>query len=504
MKAVILVRVSTHLQDFEQQKKELISYANEKGYDELVFIEDKESAVKLKEEERLGLNRLKEIISNDPSYKATFIYELSRLARTERVLHSMKDWFIDNKINLYIYDKKYQLLNNDGTTNSETELLFSLYAYFASQETKTKTIRTERGKQFARDQGKFAAGKLLYGYTTDENNNIIIDKDKIKNVEYIVDKYINTDATVGSLGAEMYDRGIFGNNKRKSCQCKVGKILVNSNYYGIKDSPLIYPQALPSEWLNKVKIKLSKALKLPKTTKNITFGKSLLKWAENGLTFKVDVHRVSYFIKEPKYVSLNLNFIDSVIWELTKNYFYPYIYAHLKTNKKEEIKQQILINEQKLTKINNQLLEIEEKEQRLNDLYFDLKYTKEQYDNKYKQIINEKGVLKRSKTLLEENGIRLSKSMESLLNRQELISFEKVYDNLDDARKREIIMETINYINVEYIRYNIYRLHFYSSSGFNEPFLIDKRKYKLYMKNDWNRWEEYQDLPIIKRYKHIR
>ena len=499
MKAIILVRVSTHLQDFEQQKKELIDYAHSKGYNQLYFIEDKESAVKLKEEERLGLNKLKELVSSNPDITATFIYECSRLARSERVLHSMKDWFVDKKVNLYIYDKRYQLLNDDGTINSETELLFSLYAYFASQEHKTKSIRTERGKQFAREKGKFAAGKLSYGYTTDKDNNIIVNEEELKIVKYIVDKYINTDATIGSIGRELYERGIFKDNKKKSCQSKVRKILVNKNYYGIKDSPLIYPQVLPSEMLNEVNLKLSKALKLPKHTNNITFSKSLLKWLENGHIFKSDIHSATYILREPRYLAFNLNVIDSIVWDVTKNYFYPYIYAHLKNDRQGEIKQQITVNEEKLTKINKSLRDLEEKEQCLNDLYFDLKLTKEQYHTKYKQIINDKAIFQRSKTLLEENSIRLQNHLESVLNRQELIDFNKVYD-IDDVRKREIIKETIECIEVEHIRYKLYRFHFISTYGFNEYFLYNKRKHKLYIKNDFNRWEEY-NYELIIRYK---
>lgn len=500
MKAILLLRVSSLHQDYEQQKEELISYCKSLGYDNFVVIEDKESAIKLSEEERNGLNKLKEIAEDGD---VTFVYELSRLARSEKVLYSMKDWFIGHKVNLYIYDKRYKLLNDDGTVNSETELLFSLYAYFASQEMKTKRIRTERGKAFARQQGKFAAGHLLYGYTTDNDNYIIIDKDKMENVIYIVNKYITTDITIGALGTEMYDRGIFNDNKRKSCQCKVGKILTNKNYYGINDSPLQYPQALPTEWLDKVNIKLSKALKIPRMSKHICFGKSLLR-LKDGLSFKMDVGRVSYFVREPKYLTFQMNFIDSVIWELTKNWFYPYIYAHLKNNKHQEIKEQININEQKLTTINKKYLELEEKEKRLNDLYLDLKYTKEQYTTKYKEIMDEKTVLKRSKTLLDENSISLHKSMENLSKGLKLIDFNEIYDGLTDERMKNIIDETLNLITVEHIRYDIYRLHFYSKSGFNEPFLIDKKRYKLYFKNDYNRWEEYDDLPFLKRFSYKR
>ena len=124
---IILLRVSTIQQDYEQQKNDLVNWSRQLGYEDFIFIEDKESAVKLKEEERLGLNKLKEIISNDSSYTGCIIYEISRLARTSKVLYSMKEYFEDNHINLHIYDKKYHLLNEKGETTSECDLLFHLF-----------------------------------------------------------------------------------------------------------------------------------------------------------------------------------------------------------------------------------------------------------------------------------------------------------------------------------------------------------------------------------------
>ena len=51
-KVVILLRVSTIQQDFEQQKEDLVRWSEQLGYEDYVFIEDKESGVKLAEEER--------------------------------------------------------------------------------------------------------------------------------------------------------------------------------------------------------------------------------------------------------------------------------------------------------------------------------------------------------------------------------------------------------------------------------------------------------------------
>ena len=66
MKALLLVRVSTGHQDLASQTQRVKEEALRDGYKEkdIIIIEDVESAVKLSEEERNGLNRLKQYIEN--------------------------------------------------------------------------------------------------------------------------------------------------------------------------------------------------------------------------------------------------------------------------------------------------------------------------------------------------------------------------------------------------------------------------------------------------------
>ena len=61
-KAIILSRVSTLQQDLRQQTEEILREVYKDGYkkEEAIVIEDKESAIKLSEEERRGLNKLQE------------------------------------------------------------------------------------------------------------------------------------------------------------------------------------------------------------------------------------------------------------------------------------------------------------------------------------------------------------------------------------------------------------------------------------------------------------
>ena len=56
-KCICFARVSTAIQDLEQQTEELYREAERNGYtkDKVILIENKESAVKLDEEERIAL-----------------------------------------------------------------------------------------------------------------------------------------------------------------------------------------------------------------------------------------------------------------------------------------------------------------------------------------------------------------------------------------------------------------------------------------------------------------
>ena len=89
-KCILLVRVSTDAQDLAQQTDKVKSQALSDGYteDSIIVIEDKESAVKLSEEERNGLNRLKMLIDNDPLIDCVYSYEISRISRQAKLVYS--------------------------------------------------------------------------------------------------------------------------------------------------------------------------------------------------------------------------------------------------------------------------------------------------------------------------------------------------------------------------------------------------------------------------------
>ena len=71
-------------------------------------------------------------------------------------------------------------MNDDGSVNADTQLLFTLYSYFASQEMKLKLERSKSGKERLKKEGFFVGGKVLFGFTTTKNNIIIPNEEEFK------------------------------------------------------------------------------------------------------------------------------------------------------------------------------------------------------------------------------------------------------------------------------------------------------------------------------------
>lgn len=499
---VILLRVSTSKQDYEQQKEDLVAWSKQLGYEDYIFVEDKESGVKLKEEERLGLNKLKELIETDSDFKGCIVYEISRLARTTKVLYSMKEWFEINQINLHIFDKKYHLLNEKGETTSECDLLFSMFAYFATDEIKNKKIRTARGRAFSKSQGKYAAGKLLFGYTTDKNNYIIINEKEAEVVKYIVHRYVTSDISMQKLGEECYERGMFKCNI-KSAKTKVSKIIRNKNYYGIKDSEFIYPKILPIEWLDIALKKIEGAKQAPRVTDNIYWCKGLLRRKSDNRRFGVYLKDVAYFINDDNNPnSININLLDSFIWHLVKLIYYPALLGEYSENQEIKLNDSIKINEDKLKKINSSIESLEKEEIRLNELYIKGRLSTERYESLYNDNIKNKAILIKSKGVLEEELVKLQLALESVSNVTET-DFGAIYGGIDDKRIYEIIQSSIEVIYFTKIEKDKVLLEVKSKVGTVDEYLVKTRKKKCYMKYN-GEWIENYFFKYIKRFNYNR
>lgn len=502
---IIFIRVSTVQQDYERQRIELIKYAKTKGYDDYIIIAHKESGIKLSEQERQGIEELKQTIERDSSISAIFVWEISRLARREDVLHNIKSFLIERKINLYIKDKNYKLLNDDGSVNEQTELLFTLYSYFAASEMKLKLERSKSGKEKLKKENKFVGGKLLYGFTTTKDKTIIPNEKELNIVKWIFDTYLNTDITIRQLGIECQKRGIIKTENKRSAASWIKFMLFNYGYCG-EHLYYTYPMVIPKEYIDRAREKASKSARLPRYTDNIYYCKSLLYNSDFKRNYIANLPDAKYTTRDPHH-QLDINLFDSFIWDLTKNNYYPLFIRINDTNVNKKLDDDLIVIEMKLTTINNRLEQLSKELTKINDLYIKERLSEFEYETRYNDNIKNKGILSDSKRLLEQNRLTILSKKESALNRSGLIDTSTLTNGLDDKQKYDLIHQLINKIYIskkeEYIEIKVEDKILYTSDEYR---LIDGKIYyynDIYELNEEDEWLEYE-FEIEKRYCYIK
>lgn len=339
MKAIGLIRVSTAVQDLKQQTEAVKDKMLKDGYleDDLIFIEDKESAVKLSEEERHGLNKMKDMITADPSINRVYLYELSRLSRRPEVLYSIRDWFISHKIQLIVLKPYMRLLEDDGTISQTGTIMFGIFGAMAEQEGYLRKERTSRGKRKAQLEGKSVSHWLPFGYTTDSNKYIIVDEEKANIVRKIFTMCVEEDKSTVIIARELTETGELPTRSTiRGHSSTILKILRNTAYIGKSPYDRVrnretynqYPKIIPEEMFMKAQELLTARKKQPKTGhKNIYYCKGILKEKNSGRVFRAAPTVASYCFASDKFdviryksVSVPISLFDSFAWHLTVCY----------------------------------------------------------------------------------------------------------------------------------------------------------------------------------------
>lgn len=192
-KCILLIRVSTERQEYEAQTEELLLFAKSYGYDDdnIILIQDKESGIKLNEEERQGLNKLKEAIYENPTQiDVVFCWELSRLSRQPKILYSIRDFLLDRKINLIVKEPFLKLLDDNKEPISTSLIQFGFFIALVENEMRDKKARFERGKRNKAVQGKYTGGYIRFGYTIDnETKKFVINDDEADVIRLVYNLY---------------------------------------------------------------------------------------------------------------------------------------------------------------------------------------------------------------------------------------------------------------------------------------------------------------------------
>ncbi len=325
-KSILLVRVSTERQSFDEQEKQLYNLAISDGYEpnNIIAIAEKESGIKLTEEERRGLSRMKESIANDSEIDCVYAWEVSRISRRKKVLFSILEFLQERKIQLVILSPSIRMLNPDGTINESGEIVFTLFSQISESEMRNKQARFKRTRQAHKAQGLFTGGVAPIGYKV-ENKRMVVDEETAPIVRDIFSMYISGRHSVRSLAREFVANGKLKVSADQAVR-KLNIITRNPIYKGgIGASKCNFPAIVSEETWNKAQQIRIDNMSLPKKVgKDVYLGKHLLRCPMCGRLFTIskcsNIYRCTNLIC--RHLSgFNFNIVDNALW-LTAIQFY--------------------------------------------------------------------------------------------------------------------------------------------------------------------------------------
>lgn len=464
-KIIILSRVSTGQQSLEAQTKELKAEANRLGYSEenQIILENVESAIKLSEEERIGLQKLKYYIETDKEVDCVICWEPSRLSRRQAVLYSIRDYLLEHKIQLYILNPYVKLLNNDRTQIDTTaSIVFSLFATISENEMSIKKERFQRAKNEMKTQGKKFGGATIFGYIKNKDKYIEVHPEHAKIVSEIFNHYINEkDASLYATYVWLSGKypTLFPMLPYKKAQRKIKHFFETEVYW---KGNWCYPAIITTDMYERTMTKMKLSRCLPRyESKHEWLGRGRLYCKHCGkMLVPVAGTVMAYNCPTDKEHNVNIN-IEAVEWLLWEE-------AKVIMNIKSSIDNSDLIihtqhnieEKQNLFRQYEENIQIaEQKQQKLLSIYIEGTITKELFERQNSIIIEDIKINNDKKYKLNAEIIELQNIIKSS---QENINVKHInYDEVDNFdTKLEIIRNVIDKVWVDKIENKVYELVF--------------------------------------------
>lgn len=461
----MLLRVSTSHQDLEAQKDAVIKAAIADDYkkEEITIIEKKESAIKLKEEEREGLNEMKEIIEENPSIESVYVFAIDRLARKVSVVLSIKDYLTERGINLVFLNPRKSstmLRNKQGIMVEDklTSMMLLFLAYGAEMEMKLKLERFNAQKELMQKQKKLTSGKPVFGYYKKKDGTIGVDDKKAGYVKEIYKEILKNNKSIKQVEREFIARGIFP-PKKTVTGSTVRYICANKCYYGSTTtfgSIMEYPPIITKGEWDEMRKKLEENRKgAKKNTKQTHLCKGIIRNADSGLVMMYNCGGRSYFDYSNSQ-NVNAPTMDFIAWYVAK-VLYTLQRAIDTDDRSEEYTKYIEQNNERIATIKNMIAGIEKRQKKAFDTYLDGMVSKEIYEDKIKSIEKEHKQWLNDVARLESENRRLSYESEKIDNKDRWESTR--LDEIKDApTRREIIQSVIRELSVHKVGNHHYEL----------------------------------------------
>lgn len=461
-KAICLIRVSTQGQNTESQRKEVIEFAMADGFKpkDILIIEDKESGYCLKEEEREGLNKLKEAIE-DPcnDIKCVYVWEVSRIARKVKIIANIIDMLTEKKVNLKINEKKLSLFDDKGKVNYMMMMMLYFLGVGAEMERNTMIERMMRTKKDNAEKGMKIINKCRYGYSVDKDNYFQVNEEEAKVIRNIFEMYLSNEYSCEDIAKELNEKGIVYTSSKdgKFTRKEVNRILTFEPYSGEvraknNDNTIgtLYPQIVPMEMIKQA-IEISKGKKniCKNANKYKAYCKGILKDANDMLldgtprTFSIDAVRGLYKNQITRNTT-SMHYCDFIAWHCTK---------HWRMNNEVNVEEKAMLETQmqemviKMRVTNSNVDKAKAKIDRLdNDYYIKGCFDEAKYNKLRESLNNELTKLEANKEQIErqiENQTRLIKKAmkDSFID-------ESILESMSDDKKIELIHQVIKEIIV--------------------------------------------------------
>lgn len=368
-KVVIFSRVSTTKQTLEQQTEKLKEEADKRGYntDNQIIIEQKESATKLSISERIGLQKLKDVIEKHQDIDCIIIYELSRLSRRPADLYQIRDYLLSKKINLISLTPYMELLDENGNFNNMASVIFGIYSSLSEQEGYLRVERVKRGIAKKKSEGNVMGRCMIFGYDR------IDGKPVIKNNEAEIVKEIfsrfESGESCGSIGKDMYLRGVFGGtSKLNSYVCRVSNIIHEERYTGIFPFPAIISKKSYDRCREIILKRDNTFARINRTDKDYYCAGVL--YTESGFKMSPSYGNNRYQYRNPDHVydvSLNMKITDRLTLYALKKYLGSGIGLKEKQEERDEIERKIQLNREKKEEIEKKIIQIKVENERIEE-----------------------------------------------------------------------------------------------------------------------------------------
>lgn len=452
-KILCVLRTSTIRQEIDSQKSDMVNYLLSKGYqeDEIEWLISKGASARSINKAYLEmLETIKRTILSTTSIKCCAVWHLNRLGRKGRFLDEMKNWFIDNHIQLLCKTPQMQLLNDDGSYNIGNNIIFSVFSSTIEGDTQETMDKTLRGKKYLKEKGLWVGERLNFGFTHTKDKHIVVDADKMSIVQLVFNEYATGNYSQFTLSKELVSRGI------EISERLIHRILNNDVYKPYID-PEVYKKATAvREGNNCNKTKESKHTHLAIKLFRCQCGAAYI-YSCNRYRCLVNTS-TKRFPNIPKcdHPSIDSQVIDFLLWDIAKHLHRGYITTYNKESVEELKKQQEVIL-QKLQHLEESKVKQGVKLDRAKELYLDGDYTKSEYQHQKSEIEAEFGVIVNSIEYFKKQVTLIETQIEALKNPSYVEQFMLLASvgNIEDvAKQREIILQHIKYSTIVNVTFN--------------------------------------------------